>query len=163
HGQGGRIGAASVSRQDGPVSFFLHRTFRDRWYSVASPGVGLRCFPVWIRISAEREGEDMASVREQNGRKLDELLSAVQRRAPAELTEFQRRLAAWRRKSGPHGPDPSAGSNEEALLAQIEENSALPPGQQRRFERLRRRRQAERLTKSEQKELQALWRRVEEM
>jgi hypothetical protein len=48
-------------------------------------------------------------------------------------------------------------------LAVIRENSALPAAEQRCFNRLRRKRQAETLTGSEEKQLQGLWRRVEQM
>lgn len=53
--------------------------------------------------------------------------------------------------------------DEQALLATIRENSALPAAEQRRFDRLRRKRQAGTLTESDEKQLQFLWRRVEQM
>ena len=45
----------------------------------------------------------------------------------------------------------------------INENSRLPGAEQQRFDRLRRKRQAETLTAPEQTELESLWRRVEQM
>jgi hypothetical protein len=85
---------------------------------------------------------------------VDDLLAAVKQLPPAELREFLRRCAAW---SGQNGDD------EEALLAAIRENSALPAAEQRRFNRLRRKRQAGTLTGAEEKQLQALWSRVERL
>jgi hypothetical protein len=93
----------------------------------------------------------------------DDLLAAVKRLPPAELGEFQRRYAAWRRQKNGAGPMRSGDGDEAALLAQIRDNSSLPGPDQRRFNRLRRKRQAERLSQSEAKELQALWQRVEQM
>ncbi len=93
---------------------------------------------------------------------VNDLLAAVKQLPPAELREFQWQFAAW---SGPNsrsgrdsGPEPS----EEALLAIIQENSSLPAGDQRRFNRLRRKRQAGTLSRSEDQELQDLWRQVEQ-
>jgi hypothetical protein len=94
---------------------------------------------------------------------VDELLAAVQQLPPTEVREFQRRFVAW---SGPNGgldTDSPGKLDEAALLAQIRENSTLPAAEQQRFERLRRKGRAERLTKSDAKELQELWRGVEQM
>lgn len=84
----------------------------------------------------------------------DELLAAVKQLPPAELREFQRQFAAW---SGQNGDD------EGALLAAVRENSTLPAAAQRRFNRLRRKQQGGTLTRAEEKQLQALWSRVEQM
>jgi hypothetical protein len=82
------------------------------------------------------------------------LLAAVKQLPPAELREFQRQFAAW---SGQNEGD------EAALLAVIRENSTLPAAEQRRFNRLRRKGQGGALTGTEEKQLQALWARVEQM
>jgi hypothetical protein len=93
----------------------------------------------------------------------DDLFAAVKRLPPAELREFQRRFAAW----WGEGREPNTGSfvegDEETLLAAIRDNSTLPAPEQRRFNRLRRKRQAGTLTGPEEKQLQALWSRVEQM
>jgi hypothetical protein len=80
---------------------------------------------------------------------VDDLLAAVKQLPPEELREFQRQFAAW--------------SRQEALLAAIRENSTLPATEQRRFNRLRRKQQGGTLTGAEEKQLQALWSRVEQM
>jgi hypothetical protein len=82
-----------------------------------------------------------------------DLLAAVKQLPSAELRHFQQQFAAW---SGQNGPD------EDALLAAIRTNSTLPARRQRRFDQLRRKRQAATLTAEEQKLLQALWRQVEQ-
>jgi hypothetical protein len=99
--------------------------------------------------------------------------------SPAELRAFTQKLAEWQEQNGrqverseiPPSPpfekggrgDLSGAEVESALLASIFENSRLPAAEQRRFNRLRRKRQAETLTKSEEAELQALWQGVEQM
>ena len=74
-----------------------------------------------------------------------------------ELREFQRQLAAW---TGTHN---GSDRTEEELLAIIQENSTLPAREQRRIDRLRRKRQAGTLSGPEEKQLQALWSQVEVM
>jgi hypothetical protein len=54
-------------------------------------------------------------------------------------------------------------TDEETLLAVIGQNSGLPASEQRRFDGLRRKRQAGTLSGSEENQLQALWRPVEHM
>lgn len=96
-------------------------------------------------------------------RTTDDLLAAVKRLSSAELGDFQRQFAAWRQQINGADSQPSADADEATLLAQIREFSSLPSPDQRRFNRLRRKRQAERLKPDEAKELQALWQRVEQM
>lgn len=88
---------------------------------------------------------------------VEHLIAALKQLSPAELRKFKRQFTKWQKQNG------SAKNEETALLARIEENSRLPAAEQRRFNRLRRKRQAETLTKAEETELQALWRRVEQM
>ncbi len=84
-------------------------------------------------------------------------ITVVKRLSPTELRKFKRQFAQWQKQ------DQQQMEEEAVLFACIEENSRLPARQQRRFNRLRRKRQAETLTKVEETELQALWRRVEQM
>jgi len=88
---------------------------------------------------------------------VEHLIAALKQLSPAELRKFKRQFTEWQKQNG------SAKNEETALLARIEENSHLPAAEQRRFNRLRHQRQAETLTKAEETELQALWRRVEQM
>jgi hypothetical protein len=88
---------------------------------------------------------------------VERLITAVKQLSPAELREFMRQFAEWREQNGKQT------SEETTLLRRIQENSSLPAAEQRRFNRLRRKRQAETLSKTEEEELQALWRRVEQM
>jgi hypothetical protein len=94
---------------------------------------------------------------------VDDLLAAVKHLPPAELREFRRRFAAWSGQNNEPDRASSPSGDEEALLAAIRENSALPAPEQRCFNWLRRKRQAGTLTGSEEKQLQGLWRRVEQM
>jgi hypothetical protein len=88
---------------------------------------------------------------------VEHLLEAVKQLSPTELNQFIRQFEAWQEHNGQPMED------EAALVAGIKKNSRLPVAQQRRFNHLRRKRQNEKLTKSEQGELQALWQRVEQM
>jgi hypothetical protein len=88
---------------------------------------------------------------------VEHLMAVVKQLSPTELCEFMRQLAAWREQNGTQTDE------EAALLACIEKNSRLPAAEQRRFNHLRRKRQAETLTKPEEAELQAFWQRVEHM
>ena len=92
---------------------------------------------------------------------VDDLLAAVKELPPADLREFQRQFAAWCGQNNDFERALSPKGYEEALLAAIRENSVLPGAEQRRFNRLRRKRQAGTLTGSEEQQLQTLWRQVE--
>ena len=85
------------------------------------------------------------------------LMTAIKQLSTTELQEFLQQLAAWQQHNGQQAEE------EAALLARIKENSSLPTTTQRRFDRLRRKRQAGTLTKPEAVELQALWQQVEQM
>jgi hypothetical protein len=102
----------------------------------------------------------MAGVQTRRKPAADKLLAAVKQLSAAELRAFEEQFATWR---GQNGENRGRQSDEMNLLATIRRNSNLPDSQQRRFERLRRKRQAERLNKREEKELQGLWQRVESM
>jgi hypothetical protein len=94
---------------------------------------------------------------------VDDLLAAVKSLPPEELREFRRGLDAWSRQSHEADQTSSPEGGEEALLAVLRENSTLPAAEQRRFNRLRRKQQEGTLTGTEEKQLQALWSRVEQM
>jgi hypothetical protein len=88
---------------------------------------------------------------------VEHLMAAVKQLSPSEWHEFQHQLAAWQAQNG------MLDATEAELVTCIEVNSHLPAATQRRFNRLRRKRQAEMLTPAEAAELQALWQRVEAM
>jgi hypothetical protein len=88
---------------------------------------------------------------------VEHLMAVVKQLSPAELHEFMQQLAAWRQYNGQQVEE------EAALLARIKESSSLPTAEQRRFDRLRRKRQAGTLTKPEAAQLQTLWQHVEQM
>jgi hypothetical protein len=93
----------------------------------------------------------------------DDLPAAAKQLPSAEPRQFQREFAAWfSRNEQPSQPLPLTG-DEEGLLAVIHENSALPAAEQRHVNRLRRKQQGGTLTGAEEKQLRALWSRVEEM
>ncbi|HEV3260775.1 MAG TPA: hypothetical protein VG013_28230 [Gemmataceae bacterium] len=94
---------------------------------------------------------------------VDDLLAAVKQLPPADLREFQRQFAAWSAQNGEVEGTSSPKGDEEALLAVIRENSGLLAAEQRRFNQLRRKRQGGTLTEAQEKQLQALWSRVEQM
>jgi hypothetical protein len=75
----------------------------------------------------------MATAHARSGWNADELLAAVKQLPAKELNAFQRQFAAWQGNC----------ADEAALLAQIRQNSNLPQVQQQRFNRLRRKGQAE--------------------
>jgi hypothetical protein len=86
---------------------------------------------------------------------VEHLMAAIKQLSPAELREFAQHFAAWQEKN-------SAQADEEiALLATIEENSHLPAAEQRRYERLRRKRERRTLTKPELAEYQRLLQQME--
>jgi hypothetical protein len=84
----------------------------------------------------------------------EKLLAAVQRLPADELREFTQRFQAWK------GRRASAASEAE-LIATVEEFSQLPSAKQRRYESLRVRCEAERLTPSELDEYQLLLKELE--
>lgn len=88
---------------------------------------------------------------------VDDLAAAVKRLSPAELREFTLRLAEWQDRNG------GQMDAEAVLLKRIAENSQWSPAKQRRFNRLRRKHQAETLTEAEAAELQSLWQQVEQL
>ena len=88
---------------------------------------------------------------------MEHLLAAIKQLSPGELREFAEQFAAWQKQHDQQDEE------EAALLACIAENSRLPAAEQRRFNRLRRKHQAESLTKPAAAELQALWRCAERM
>jgi hypothetical protein len=88
---------------------------------------------------------------------VDDVMAAVKQMSPAQLRAFTNQLRDWQAQNG------GAADEETLLLARIKGNTRLPAAEQRRFNRLRRKRQAETLTPAEEAELQALWRRVEQM
>src|SRR5205823_4499874 len=91
---------------------------------------------------------------------VEELLQAVKRLPPAELHEFQRQFTAWSGHNNGRNGVSSPDQDEPALLSAIRENSTLPPADQRRFNRLRRKRQTGKLTTQEEQRLQELWQRI---
>jgi hypothetical protein len=97
-------------------------------------------------------GTDMATAPTRSPRTVKDLLAAVKQLPPADLREFERQFTRWAENNG---------ADEEALLIAIRENSTLPPVEQRRFNRLRRKHQDGTLTAAEQEQLQTLWSRVE--
>ena len=66
---------------------------------------------------------------------VDHLMTAIKQLSPAELHEFMQQLTAWQQYNGQQAEE------EAALLARIKESSSLPTAKQRRFDRLRRKRQ----------------------
>lgn len=88
---------------------------------------------------------------------VDELAAAVKRLSPAELNEFTERLAKWQGRNG------SQRNTEAVIIERIAANSRMSAAEQRRFDRLRRKHQAESLTGPEATQLQALWQQVEQM
>jgi hypothetical protein len=88
---------------------------------------------------------------------VEHLIAAIKQLSPAEWKEFQQRLTEWQEQNG------TREETEAALLVCIQENSRLPAAEQRQFDHLRRKHQAEGLTASEEADLQGLWKRVEQM
>jgi hypothetical protein len=88
---------------------------------------------------------------------VEHLMTAVKQLPPAELREFTQRIAEWQER------DNKQADKEAALMACVRANSALPAAAQRQFNRLRRKHQSGKLTRTEKDELQELWQRVERM
>jgi hypothetical protein len=105
----------------------------------------------------------MASTRAPTNWTVEQLLENVRQLPLEDLLEFEKRFAAWRAQDGKADARFLGSADEETLLARIEDNSNLPPSEQRRFNRLRHKRRTGVLTETEEKELQAQWRRVEQM
>jgi hypothetical protein len=103
------------------------------------------------------EGSAMPTVHVPTQLDVEHLMAAVKQLSPVELQEFTQQFAAWQQQNGPQSAE------EAALAACIGKNSRLPTAEQRRFNRLRRKRQAETLTKAEEADLQSLWQQVERM
>lgn len=87
----------------------------------------------------------------------EHVIAVVKQLPPSELRKFSRKFITWQQQ------EDQAANDEARLVTQIKENSRLPVADQQRFNRLRRKRQTETLTKGEETELQALWQRVERM
>ena len=86
---------------------------------------------------------------------MEQLLAAIKQLSPDELREFAEQLAAWQKQHDQQDRE------EAALLAVVEENSRLPPAEQRRYEQLRRKRERRTLTERELAEYQALLQQLE--
>lgn len=92
---------------------------------------------------------------------VDQLLAAVKQLPPAELSRFERQFAKWQKKD--EQSEPTNRELESEMLARIRLNSRLPETAQRRFNRLRRRLEAETITETELLDLQGLTSRMEWM
>ena len=90
-----------------------------------------------------------------------QLLEAVKQLPPAELSRFKRQFASWQKKNGQAKPVNMEVETE--LLARIRLNSRLPEAAHRRFNRLRRKLEAETITETELLDLQGLTSRLEWM
>jgi hypothetical protein len=86
---------------------------------------------------------------------MEQLLAAVKQLSPGELREFAEQFAAWQKQHDQQN------EGEAELLARIEENSRLPPAEQRRYEQLRRKCERRTLTERELAEYQALLQQLE--
>lgn len=86
---------------------------------------------------------------------VDHLMTAVKQLSPAELHEFMQQLAAWQQQNGQQAEE------EAALLTVIEENARLPAAAQRRYQRLRRKREDRTLAERELAEYQGLLQQLE--
>jgi hypothetical protein len=83
------------------------------------------------------------------------LIAAVKQLPPAELHEFEREFAKWQQRNGAHTDE------ETELLSYIKANSRLPAADQRRYERLRRKRERRDLTENEFADYQSLLQQLE--
>ncbi len=86
---------------------------------------------------------------------VEHLLAAVKQMPLAELHEFEREFAQWQKRNDTRMHE------ESQLLACIEENARLPAADQRRYERLRRKREHADLTEREFAEYQSLLQQLE--
>ena len=99
---------------------------------------------------------------------VEHLLSAVKQLSTDELGEFTQQLAEWQKQTQSEtaesiGERQSEISHSSAVDEAILLNSRLPASEQQRFDRLRRKRQAETLTTTERTQLQKRWQRVEQI
>lgn len=90
-----------------------------------------------------------------------QLMTAIKQLPPAELNRFKRQFANWQKKNGQ--PEGANTELENELLARIRINSRLPEAAQRRYNRLRRKRQDETITQAELSDLRILNSRLEWM
>jgi hypothetical protein len=114
-------------------------------------------------MATEKGATTMPTVQSREQWTAKRLLAAVKKLPATELHDFQQRFAAWRGKNGNASLDLGEHSDSEALLETVRQNSVLPDKVQKRFNRLRRKREAETLSIAELKELQTLWQQVEKM
>ena len=84
---------------------------------------------------------------------VEHLLLSVKQLSPVELYEFTRQFREWQKQN--------EAAEEAALLALIEENSHLPPAEQRRYKQLRRKCEDRTLTQCELSEYQSLLQQLE--
>jgi sulfur carrier protein ThiS len=86
---------------------------------------------------------------------VEHLMAAVMQLSPAELREFTQQFVTWQEQH--RQPEPE----EAMLLASVEENSRLPPPEQQRYERLRRKCERETLSDRELATYQDLLQQLE--
>jgi hypothetical protein len=104
---------------------------------------------------AGKEGMTMPTVQVPAQLTVEHLMAAAKQLSPTELCEFMQQLTAWQQQNGQQA------ETEATLLAVIEENSHLPAAAQRRYERLRRKRERSTLTERELTEYQTLLQQLE--
>ena len=89
-----------------------------------------------------------------------DLLSAVKELPPNERQTFIRQFGTWQKQNGTLSTQVLS-DEEAALLTEIEENSRLPVAAQRRYERLRRQCERQRLSARALAEYQSLLQQLE--